>query len=224
MPDHATSIGVVIIDDHTMFAQSLARLLDTEEDVQVLGTAATAAEGRRVVEQHRPRVLLLDVNLPDESGLSVATEVKEQWPETMVVVVTGSSDDNTLLAAVEAGCSGLLTKDRAASEVAEAIRAAAAGESLISSAQLVRILPRMRRSHQEVGHDLTEREREILTHMATGASNREIAGKLFLSVHTVRNHVQGVLTKLGAHSKLEAVATAVRTGILAYPARDNDTT
>jgi DNA-binding NarL/FixJ family response regulator len=138
-------------------------------------------------------------------------------PSSMVVMLTGAEDDRVLLGAIDAGCSGFLTKDRAASEVARAVRAAASGEALISPAQLARLLPRLSSKRTEVGTDLTRRELELLIHLARGSSNKTIAAELHLSLNTVRNYVQSVLTKLGAHSKLEAVSTAVREGIIDYP-------
>ncbi len=208
------AIGVVLVDDHTMFVQSLGRLLELEDDLEVLGIGSNGVDARNLVQAFQPRVLLLDFEMPGETGVSVAADIKRRWPETIVVMITGSADDATLLAAIEAGCSGFVTKDRAAAEVAEAVRVAASGEALISPAQLARLLPRLRRTERQLGDDLTDREREVLAMMASGASNRDIAGTLFLSVNTVRNYVQSVLSKLGAHSKLEAVATAVREGII----------
>lgn len=210
-------IDVVIVDDHTMFAQSLARLMDLEPGLRVVGVGSHGADAGRLVDQHRPRVLLLDFDMPDETGVEIARRVRVAHPDTMVVMVTGSSDDTTLLAAIEAGCSGFLTKDRAAADVATAVRAAAAGEALISPAQLARLLPRLTRGHRDSKDVVSERELQVLEMMATGSSNREIAAELFLSVNTVRNHVQSILTKLDAHSKLEAVAIAVRRGLISYP-------
>jgi DNA-binding NarL/FixJ family response regulator len=124
-----------------------------------------------------------------------------------------------LLAAIEAGCSGFLTKDRASNEVTDAVRSAAAGEALISPAMLARLLPRLSPTHRSTAIELTAREREVLEHMAKGLSNKAIADTLFHSVNTVRNYVQSTLMKLDAHSKLEAVATAVREGLVSYPPR-----
>ena len=121
------------------------------------------------------------------------------------------------MGAIDAGCSGFLTKDRAAAEVAEAVRATAAGEALISPSLLARLLPKLNRTPRAIGADLTDRELEILSLLARGWNNKLIAGELYLSVNTVRNYVQSVLTKLGAHSKLEAVSTAVREGIVSFP-------
>jgi DNA-binding NarL/FixJ family response regulator len=218
MPEpHDGEVTMVIVDDHLMFAESLSRLLSEDEHITVLGAAATAGEGLALVAEVDPDVVLVDFQLPDRTGVEVAAEVKARNPKTMVVMLTGSTDDRVLLAAIDAGCSGFLTKDRAASEVAEAVRAAAAGEALISPAQLARLLPKLSRTHRAVGADLTDRERELLQHLAHGQTNKVIAAELHLSVNTVRNYVQSVLTKLNAHSKLEAVSTAVREGIIDYP-------
>jgi DNA-binding NarL/FixJ family response regulator len=211
------TIGVVIIDDHRMFADSLARLLSDEVDLSVLGVATTGAQGVELVSSLHPRVALVDFELPDRNGVAVTEDIKEHLPEVMVVMLTGRSDDRVLVSAIEAGCCGFLTKDEAAAEVATAVRLAAAGESLISPKQLARLLPKLNRNYQAPGSDLTDREREVLVLLAEGAANAAIAKQLHLSVNTVRNYVQAILTKLGAHSKLEAVATGVREGIISYP-------
>jgi DNA-binding NarL/FixJ family response regulator len=211
------SIGVVIIDDHRMFADSLARLLSDEVDLSVLGVATTGAEGVELVSSLHPQVALVDYDLPDRNGVAVAEEIKQHLPEVMVVMLTGMSDDRVLVSAIEAGCCGFLTKDGAAAEVASAVRLAAAGESLISPKQLARLLPKLNRNYHAVGSDLTVREHEVLVLLAKGAANAAIAKQLHLSVNTVRNYVQAILTKLGAHSKLEAVATGIREGIISYP-------
>ena len=213
----ASTITVLVVDDHLMFAQSLARLLVDQDDITVVGVAASGREGIDLAIQHHPRVVLLDYELPEGDGVQVALEMKRHDPSIMVVMLTAFTEDRILLAAIEAGCSGFLTKDRAASEVATSVRSAAAGEAVISPALLARLLPRLNGAHRSVGDDLTDRERELLSHLAAGATNKAIAAELHLSVNTVRNYVQSVLTKLGAHSKLEAVSTAVREGIIRYP-------
>lgn len=210
-------IGVLLVDDHRMFAESLARLLSTEADIEVLAVATDGATALNLADALDPRVILVDHQMPGQDGVTVAGELKRRNPERMVVMLTGSTDDRLLLAAIEAGCSGFLTKDRAASEVAETVRVAAAGEALITPAMLARLLPRIGRTERSLGSDLTEREVEVLRLLAAGYANRAVAGELYLSVNTVRNYVQSILVKLGAHSKLEAVATAVREGIVAYP-------
>jgi DNA-binding NarL/FixJ family response regulator len=215
----ASLLRVAIVDDHLAFAESLARLVADEPDITVVGVAKSGAEGLRLVATEQPRVVLVDYGMPDLDGVEIAAKIKASDPEIMVVMLTGNADDSVLLAAIEAGCSGFLTKDRAAAEILDAIRAAASGEALISPAMLARLLPKLSTSHRVVGSDLTEREREILRLLADGMSNKAIASELFLSINTIRNYVQSILTKLDAHSKLEAVSTAVREGIIDYPGR-----
>jgi DNA-binding NarL/FixJ family response regulator len=214
------AIRVLLVDDHQMFAESLARLLLDEGDIDVLGVATSGAAALSMAASLAPRVVLVDYQIPDQNGVSIAAELKRRDPETMVVMLTGSTDDRVLVAAIDAGCSGFLTKDRAAGEVAETVRVAAAGEAVISPALLARLLPRLNRTHRTLGSDLTDREIEILTLLAAGTPNKTIAGQLHLSLNTVRNYIQSILTKLNAHSKLEAVSTAVREGIVDYPSAD----
>jgi DNA-binding NarL/FixJ family response regulator len=210
-------IGVLIVDDHQMFAESLARLLADEPDIEVLGMVSDAAEAVATSDRLRPRVVLVDYKMPGQDGVDIARAIKAANPGVMVVMLTGCADDRILVAAIEAGCSGFLTKDRAAAEVANAVRAASAGEALITGDLLARLLPRLSRNHHELGSDLTEREIEVFELMARGWPNAVIASNMFLSVNTVRNYVQSILTKLGAHSKLEAVSTGVREHIIDYP-------
>ena len=211
------TIGVLLVDDHRMFGESLARLLADEPGIAVLGLAGSGSQAIELAARLCPRVVLMDFGLPDENGAAIAVELKRRDPETMVVMLTGSSEDEVLVAAIDAGCSGFLTKDRAAAEVADAVRAAATGEALISPEVLARLLPKLKANRRSIGADLTEREREVLGFLARGWTNEAIASELFLSVNTVRNYIQSVLTKLAVHSKLEAVSTAVRAGIIDFP-------
>jgi DNA-binding NarL/FixJ family response regulator len=218
MSERFGPINVVIIDDHRMFGQSLARLLADEPDIEVVGVAQSGTDGLALVDRLHPTVILVDYQMPGQNGIEVAAAIKRRHPSLMVVMLTGAADDRVILAAIEAGCSGFLTKDSAAAQVVEAVRGAAAGEALIAPALLARLLPRLKRTYRSVGDDLTERERDVLQLLAKGWNNKAIAGDLHLSLNTIRNYVQSVLTKLGAHSKLEAVSTAVREGIIDYTA------
>ncbi len=207
---------MVVVDDHRMFAESLARLL-AEEGLDVVGTAASAAEAVTLVERSRPDVALVDYYLPDLDGGQLARRLLAGGSPIQVVILTGDADDRVLLDAIDAGCSGFLTKDRAAAEVCEAVRAVVGGESLVSPAVLARLLPKLTRGEDRPPAGLTPRESELLVLMTHGLTNRAIGERMFLSTNTVRNYVQSVLTKLGAHSKLEAVSVAVRRGIVDYP-------
>jgi DNA-binding NarL/FixJ family response regulator len=200
MADPPSAIGVVIVDDHQMFAESLARLLTDEDGITVLGIATSGLEGVELAARLKPNVVLIDFQMPERDGVVIAAEIKRRDPAIMVVMLTGSTEDRVLVAAIDAGCSGFLTTDLASAEVVTAVRAAAAGEALISPTQLARLSPRLNRTHRSLGSDLTDHEREILRLLAQGRTNKVIAGELFLSVNTVRNYVQSVLSKLGAHS------------------------
>ncbi|MCU1365083.1 MAG: response regulator transcription factor [Ilumatobacteraceae bacterium] len=217
--DPDDSIRVLIVDDHKMFADSLARLLGDECGIDVLGIANTGEQAVEMCARLAPTVVLVDYQLPDTNGAVLAGELKSADPDVMIVMLTGANEDRVLLDAIDAGCCGFITKDRAAVEVVEAVRGAAAGEALISPLLLARLLPKLKRTYRSLGSDLTERERATLNRLAEGWSNKAIAADLNLSLNTVRNYVQSLLSKLGAHSKLEAVSTAVREGIIDYPTR-----
>ena len=205
---------VVIIDDHQMFAESLSHVLDLDPGVEVLGVARDGASGKELVAAMQPDVALVDYRLPDEDGVAVTAAIKADHPGVHVVMLTALREERVLLRAIDAGVSGFLTKDHAVEDVAGAVRMAAAGEALISPDVLGRILARLRPSHAELEVDLTPRERELLQRVAEGGTNKAIARELHLSVNTIRNYVQALLTKLGAHSKLEAVAIATRAGLI----------
>ena len=212
-----SAIAVMIVDDHRMFAESLARLLEDEEDITVVGVGTNQSDALNLARRMRPAVALVDYQMPDVDGVTLARRLKEIDDAILLVMLTGLDDDILLREAIDAGCSVFITKDRAAAEVADAVRAAAGGEAVISAPMLARLLPQLYRGERPARHGLTEREFELLTCMARGLSNQAIAEELYLSVNTVRNHVQSILGKLGAHSKLEAVSIAVRSGIIEMP-------
>jgi DNA-binding NarL/FixJ family response regulator len=209
-------IRVVVVDDHEMFAQGLAAILGADPTIEVVASAGTVEGGCAAVRLHTPDVVLMDYELPDGDGAAATARIKSEVPTAQVVMVTSFDDEAVLIRAIEAGCSGFITKHKAIQEVATAVRAAHAGEALISPSMLARLLPKLRKNPRGVGTDLTPREIEVLKLLAAGASNQQIAEELVLSLHTVRNHVQNVISKLGTHSKLEAVATAVREGVIRH--------
>ena len=207
-------IRVMIVDDHEMFAQSLEVILAREGDMKVVATASTATEASVAARAHHPDVVLLDYHLDADSGTRVARLLRTESPHVKVIMLTASTDSAALADAVDAGCAGYVTKDKTIREVVRSVRAVHAGEASMSGAMLARLLPMMRRERQTPGFDLTPRELTVLRLLATGMSTPAIAAELHLSVNTVRNHTQNVLTKLDAHSQLEAVTTAQRLGIL----------
>ena len=203
-------IRIVVVDDHQMFAESLSRLVGTEDGFEVAGVAATGAAATSLARAVRPDVALVDFRLPDASGADVAAAMLAESPGTKVLMLTGADDDSALAQAIEAGCAGFLTKDRAVEELISAIRVVASGECYMPARLLANLLPRFRRDARPPGLELSDRERTILSHLRDGVSSRDIAAREHLSIHTVRNHIQSVLTKLGAHSQLQAVAIATR--------------
>ena len=218
-PGHATQtssppIRVLIVDDHEVLASSLAMVLDAEDDITAVGVATTLEQARALIGTTQPDVVLLDHRMPDGDGVTAIPGLRSLRPSLGVVVLTASSADHVLLAAIEAGASGFLSKTRSLDEVTAAVRASAAGESVISPELLARLLPRFGRGSPQAVNELTDREREVLALVAEGLSNAAIAERLVVSVHTVRNHIASLSGKLGAHSKLEALSIAVRRGLL----------
>jgi DNA-binding NarL/FixJ family response regulator len=164
--------------------------------------------------RHRPDVVLMDYELPDGSGIDAAATILSERRATQVVMLTGSTNEAVLLGALQSGCAGFVTKHKAAEEVVSAVRAAHAGEAVISPAMLARLLSKLTHRDARRARELTSREKEVLGLLARGLSNAEAADHLFLSVHTIRHHVQNILAKLEAHSKLEAVSIAIREEII----------
>lgn len=210
-------VRLLIVDDHDMFADSLRLALSVEDDMTVVGTASTLAEARAMIVSDAPDVVLLDHRLPDGLGVDAIAELKALRPEARIVVLTAAAEDSVLVAATEAGCAGFILKTSPLDELVAAVRTAAAGEMMVSSDLLGRLLNRLHHRHELPPHDLTAREREILGLIAEGLTNGAIAKRLFISVNTVRNHVQNILAKLDAHSKLEALSIAIRDGLIDPP-------
>jgi DNA-binding NarL/FixJ family response regulator len=204
-------IRLMLVEDHDMVAQSLRIILEQEADIHVVAVSATVADAVERVALVKPDVILMDYYLPDGDGVGAATRIWVDHPEVKVVLLTGSEDPHALQRALEAGCVGYLDKAGPLEELAGAVRVAAGGHVVVSAEDLGQLLPG---AHGPRANALTRREREILHLMSEGLTNQAIATQLVLSVHTVRTHVQKILTKLSAHSKLEAVAVAKRRRLL----------
>lgn len=207
----APIVRLMIVDDHRVLSELLTNALSARTDITVVATAGTAAEALRNVESLRPDVVLLDYDLPDADGVSLIAPILTSSPESRILMLTSYTDRVILSEAIDAGCSGFITKRSTTDEIAAAVIAVQTDQTPVS-ADMVRHL--VAKDTQRVGSDLTEREIEVLRLAAKGLSNKGIADQLFLSVNTVRNHMQHVLNKLGAHSKLEATAIAVKSGIV----------
>lgn len=209
-PAPTTTIRVLIVDSRALFADALVRLLATADDVSVVGLARTAGEAVELLGERPTDVVVLDADLPQGDGATVIAAVRAEVPEPKVVVLTGRGDGRLLQHALEAGGAGIIERDRAFEDLLPAVRALVAGECLITEARLIGLVT----GAPAGGADLSPREVEIISLMTEGLSNKVIADRLDLRLNTVRNHVQRILNKLGSHSKLEAVATARRRGLL----------
>lgn len=205
---------MLVVDDHRMFTTSLAHALQAEPDLVVVGQATSIDEARRLVASTAPDVVLLDHRLPDGDGVAAIGELRAIRGTAQIVVLTATTSDRVLVAAMEAGAAGFIAKTQRLDDVLAGVRAAAQGESVVSAKLLTRLLPRLQRRGIGGGAALTERERDILDLLARGLPNADIAEQLTISVNTVRNHVANVSAKLGAHSKLEVLAIAVRDGLV----------
>ena len=216
MRPEPTPITVLLVEDHRLVAEGLAGMLNATDDIRVVGIAATAADAVRLSALEQPAVVVMDSHLPDSAGADIAGRIREGQPTVALVFLSADESEAAMIAAVRAGAS----KSRATADVADAVRRAAEGEMLIPAAQLARLLAR---SHEMALDDderrrlldsLTRREKEVLALMAEGLDNRAIAADLGIGFTTVRGHVQNILEKLDAHSKLEALACAARYALL----------
>lgn len=211
------AVSVLLVEDHPMMVEGLRISLE-RAGLDVCGAALTAAEGLELARRHQPQVAVLDFNLPDSTGAELAAQLREASPETAVIFVTGDESDSALLAALDAGARGYLLKSQPPSDVAEAVRQAARGVSVmppgrVSAAQM-RAREAQRLQMEADRTRLAPRELEALTLAAQGLATKQIATKLGVSLATGRWYVQQAIEKLGAHSKLEAVAKARRLGLL----------
>jgi DNA-binding NarL/FixJ family response regulator len=207
----STPIRLLFVDDHAMVIDTFCRALDREDDITVIATATTAGDAYDAALAHQPDVILMDYVLPDGNGVTAAARILAELPDSKVILLTGSGAGHGLRAAVTAGCVGYLDKTGSLDKVISAVRAVASGAVIMSREDLTRLIPDPADSRARA---LTTREREILGLVADGLPNLAIAEHLTLNVTTVRKHVQNMLTKLHAHSRLEAVAVARRIGVL----------
>lgn len=212
-------VGVLIVDDHVVVAQAFAALLDREADLDLVGMATSVHDALNLVEQQRPDVVVVDYRLGDGSGLEAARQIRTRWPDTALVMVSALKDPDLVEAALVSGCLSFVPKDADAADLVRAIRAAARGETYLAGdvRQLLADAP----TGATAAFELTGRECQVLQLTADGASVEEIAVRLFLSAHTVRNHLRHAMTRLGVHTKLEAVMVAARAGVVRLEGPDS---
>lgn len=218
------AIRVLVVDDHDLYRTGLRTVLSLEPDVQVVGEAGDGTEAIARAEQLLPDVVLLDICMPRRTGIEACSAIKEAVPSTRIIMLTGSEEETDLFAAIQAGANGYLLKTGPGEDIAAGVRAVASGQSLISPSMASALLAEFAALSRSAAVGtaepqvpvprLTAREVEVLRLVARGRSNRDIAGQLFISENTVKNHVRNILEKLQLHSRMEAALYAVKERLL----------
>ena len=209
-------IRIVVVDDHTLFRRGITALLSRVAGFDVVGEAADGFDGIKAAAQHRPDVVLLDLNMPGVSGIDALHAILKEAPGTHIVMLTVSEDTDDLMLALRAGAQGYLLKNIESDFLVDAVRRAADGESVMSPEMTTKLMREVRAGGTAaLPPALSPREREILAYLARGASNKEIARDLDVAESTVKIHVQHILRKLDLTSRVQAAVWAVEHGIAA---------
>jgi DNA-binding NarL/FixJ family response regulator len=213
---------VLVVDGQELVADSLARAIDAEDDLVFVGSATTVSDACRVALEQRPDVVIIDSRLPDGTGLRASAVIRQELPDTGIVMLSSDADGATRVAALESGSVGFASKTGSFDDLIDSIRQVATGDIAVPPTAPDDQLTRGRREGWSDCCGLTRREFEVLQLLADGCSTNYIVDELVLSVHTVRNHIRNILAKLGAQSRLEAVAIATRLGLVRVAVRDGD--
>jgi DNA-binding NarL/FixJ family response regulator len=200
-------IRVLIVEDHQVVADGLSALLNDQPDMTVVGRAASVVESVARAQALKPDIVLVDFRLPDGTGADAGMGIRQVRPEAKLIFLTREDSDAARFAAIEAGASAFIHKSQAAAEVVDAIRTVASGGTLFTPRTIATLLNKRRTMDSQL-ESLTPREKEVLRLMAGGKSSRDIGAKLGISYATVRTHIRSLGSKLGVHSKLEAIVKA----------------
>ncbi|CAM4489536.1 response regulator [Paenibacillus tarimensis] len=210
-------IKVLLVDDHEMVRIGLAAVLDTEEGIEVVGEASNGQDGIRLAQAYKPDVVLMDLVMEGMDGVETTRKLLELYPECRVIVLTSFIDDSKMYPVLEAGAFSYLLKTSRANEIADAIRAAARGQSVLEQQVAVKMMSRFREpkkpEQKPLHEDLTEREMEVLQLLAKGKPNQEIADDLFIGIKTVKYHITNILAKLEVDDRTQAAIYAHKHGI-----------
>ncbi len=213
------TIRLLLVDDHAVVRSGIRMLLENESDIEIAGEAGKAQEALEAVAALSPDVVVMDIGLPDMSGIEVTQHIKQKWPQVAVVALTIHEDEEYFFKMIQAGASGYIPKRAAPEELLTAIRTAAAGEVYLYPS-LAKLLVKDYISGGKEAEELdalstlTDREQEVLAHLADGANNQEIADVLSISPKTVARHRENIMHKLNLHSRTELVRYAIRKGII----------
>jgi DNA-binding NarL/FixJ family response regulator len=219
-PRPARRIDVLIVDDHVLFREGLVRLLDPQPDMRVVGQAGSLHEAIALARQLRPAVVLMDISLPDGTGVEATQSILAEQPGTRIMFLTVYDDDEQIFAAIRAGAKGYVLKNVGSTELLDRLRTVARGEAGLSPAMAARVLDEFsrvwapRQDEPPEAAELTNREVEIVRELARGATNNEIAQRFMITRNTVKNHVRHVLSKLNVSSRREVAQYAREHGLL----------
>jgi two-component system, NarL family, response regulator LiaR len=211
-----SDVRVLLVDDHEMVRIGLAAVLGTEDGIEVVGEAGNGLDGLRLAREYSPDVVLMDLVMEGMDGIETTRRLVEEMPQCRVIVLTSFLDDEKMYPVIEAGAFSYLLKTSRASEIADAIRAASRGQSVLESQVASKMMNRFRRQTQaaaEPHEDLTDREMEVLKLIAEGKSNQEIADQLFIGIKTVKYHLTNLFGKLSVEDRTQAAIYAHRHGL-----------
>jgi DNA-binding NarL/FixJ family response regulator len=209
------TVRVFLLDDHEIVRRGVRELLEADDDVEVVGEAGTAAEALARIPAAKPDVAVVDMRLPDGNGVEVCREVRSRDASIQCLILTSFSDDEALFDSIMAGAAGYLLKQIKGTDLVDAIRRVASGQSLLDPNVTTRVLERLRKGPEEDERlaRLTDRERKILDLIAEGMTNRQIGERLFLAEKTVKNYVSNLLSKLGMERRTEAAVFSARLSV-----------
>ncbi|MCL5265416.1 MAG: response regulator transcription factor [Chloroflexi bacterium] len=216
-------IRVLLVDDHVLFRKGVASIMAAQPDLEVAGEASDGFEALEKTRELMPDVILMDINMPGCDGLQATRLIKEELPYAKIVILTVSDEEQALFEAIKSGAIGYLLKNLEPEELFELVRGVSRGEAAISRHTATKILNELGRQSQKdaetslAKHTLTEREKEVLQLVITGATNKEIASMLFISENTVKNHLCNILDKLHLQNRIQAAAYALREGLISDP-------
>jgi DNA-binding NarL/FixJ family response regulator len=211
-------IKVLIADDHKMFRQGLRMLFEMEPDIKIVGEARDGLEAEQMTDSLDPDVILMDINMPGMDGVEATRRILKSHPDANVIILTMFREDEHVFQAIKAGAHGYVLKDADSNEVTRAIRAVAAGESVLDTAMTGKVFQQFKvmseMTEKSNAEGLTERELEILALIAHGESNREIGDKLFLSEKTIKNYITSIFQKLQTNDRTQAAVYALQRGLI----------
>ena len=209
-------IRIIVIDDHPVVRQGLASILDYEDEIEVLDQGADGLEAIELVKKHDPDLVLIDIKMPKMKGVEAINRIREFNKNVKFIILTTYDDEESVFDGINAGARGYLLKDTTPDELVDAIRKVNRGESLVDSKMQTRLFDRYSQlvKKQTVEHTLTNRELEVLHLIANGASNKDIAAELYISVKTVKTHITHIFEKLEVRDRTESVTKALKLGII----------